>query len=175
MQRLLTALLMLFLPVLASAGEPPAKGAVAPAFSLPDQAGKTHALANYAGRWLVLYFYPKDDTPGCTTEACNFRDDIARIRKLGAEVVGVSVDDVASHAQFAAKHKLPFPLLADEGGKVAEAYGALGDFLGMRLAKRFTFIIDPQGRVAQRYLEVDPKTHAAEVVADLTRLQKAGT
>ncbi len=174
MQRLLTAVLMLLLPVLATAGEPPAEGAAAPAFSLPDQAGKTHALSDYAGRWLVLYFYPKDDTPGCTTEACNFRDDIVRIRKLGAEVVGVSVDDAASHAAFASKHKLPFTLLADEGGTVAESYGALRDLMVMKMAKRYTFIIDPKGRVAQRYLEVDPKTHAAEVVADLERLQKAG-
>ena len=174
MRRTLTALLMLFLPAVASAAEPPAEGTAAPAFSLPDQAGKTHTLADYAGRWLVLYFYPKDDTPGCTTEACNFRDDIARIRRLGAEVVGVSVDDVASHADFAAKHKLPFPLLADEGGNVAESYGALRDLMVMKMAKRQTYIIDPNGRIARRYLDVDPKTHAAEVVADLERLQKAG-
>lgn len=174
MQRLLTVLLMLLLPVPASAGEAPAEGTAAPSFSLPDQTGKTRALADYAGRWLVLYFYPKDDTPGCTTEACNFRDDIARIRKLGAEVVGVSVDDVASHADFATKHKLPFPLLADTGGAVAESYGALRDLMVLKIAKRQTYIIDPKGRIARRYLEVDPKTHAAAVVADLERLQEAG-
>ncbi|MGK2941937.1 MAG: peroxiredoxin [Immundisolibacter sp.] len=174
MQRTLTALLLLLLPVLAAAGEPPALGAAAPGFSLPDQAGKTHALSDYAGRWLVLYFYPKDDTSGCTTEACNFRDDIVRIRRLGAEVVGVSVDGVASHADFAAKHELPFPLLADEGGTVAESYGALRDLVVMKMAKRQTYIIDPKGRIAHRYLEVDPKTHAAKVLADLERLQKAG-
>jgi peroxiredoxin Q/BCP len=150
------------------------EGGAAPDFALPDQNGRTHRLGDYAGRWLVLYFYPKDDTPGCTTEACNFRDDIVRIRRLGAEVVGVSVDDVASHADFAAKHKLPFTLLADEGGKVAESYGALRDLMVMKMAKRQTYIIDPQGRIARRYLEVDPQTHAAEVVADLERLQKAG-
>ena len=174
MKRLLTALFLLIAPAFAAAAEPPEIGAAAPDFSLPDQAGKTHALADYAGRWLVLYFYPKDDTPGCTTEACNFRDDIVRIRKLGTEVVGVSVDDVASHAAFAEKHSLPFPLLADEGGAVAASYGALRDLMVMKMAKRHTYIIDPQGRVVQRYLEVDPKTHAAEVVADLERLQKAG-
>ncbi len=174
MRRLLTVLLMLFLPVLASAAEAPAPGSAAPAFSLPDQVGKTHALTDYAGRWLVLYFYPRDDTPGCTTEACNFRDDIARIRKLGAEVVGVSVDSVASHADFAAKHTLPFPLLADTDGKLADAYGALRDLLVMKFARRQTYIIDPAGRIAHRYLTVDPKTHAAEVVADLERFQKAG-
>ena len=174
MKRLLTALFLLIAPAFAMAAEPPEIGAAAPAFSLPDQAGKTHALADYAGRWLVLYFYPKDDTPGCTTEACNFRDDIARIRKLGAEVVGVSVDDTASHAAFAKKHSLPFTLLADEGGAVAASYGALRDMVVMKMAKRVTFIIDPQGRVAQRYLDVDPKAHAAEVVVDLERLQKAG-
>lgn len=174
MKHLLTALFLLIAPTLVAAAEPPAIGAPAPAFSLPDQAGKTHTLTDYAGRWLVLYFYPKDGTPGCTTEACNFRDDIARIRRLDAEVVGVSVDSVASHAEFAEEHGLPFPLLADEGGKVAESYGALRDLMVMQLAKRQTYIIDPQGRVAQRYLDVDPKTHAAEVVADLERLQKAG-
>ena len=174
MKRLLTALFLLIAPAFSMAAEPPEIGAPAPNFSLPDQAGKTHALADYAGRWLVLYFYPKDDTPGCTTEACNFRDDIARIRKLGAEVVGVSVDDVASHANFAREHGLPFTLLADSGGRVAESYGALRDLLVTKIAKRETFIIDPKGRVAQRYLDVDPNTHAAEVVADLERLQKAG-
>lgn len=174
MKHLLTALFLLIAPTFVVAAEPPAIGAPAPAFSLPDQAGKTHTLTDYAGRWLVLYFYPKDGTPGCTAEACNFRDDIARIRRLDAEVVGVSVDSVASHAEFAEEHGLPFPLLADEGGKVAESYGALRDLMVMQLAKRHTYIIDPQGRVAQRYLEVDPKTHAAEVVADLERLQKAG-
>ena len=173
MKRLLTALFLLIAPAFATAAEPPEIGAAAPAFSLPDQAGKTHALADYAGRWLVLYFYPKDDTPGCTTEACNFRDDIVRIRKLGAEVVGVSVDDVASHAAFAQKHSLPFPLLADEGGAVAASYGGLRDLMVMKMAKRVTFIVDPKGRVAQRYLDVDPKAHAAEVVADLERLRKA--
>jgi peroxiredoxin Q/BCP len=174
MKRLLSALLLLIAPAFATAAEPPAIGAAAPAFNLPDQAGKTHALSDYAGRWLVLYFYPKDDTPGCTTEACNFRDDIVRIRRLGAEVVGVSVDDVASHADFAEKHSLPFTLLADTDGAVAASYGALRDLMVMKMARRVTFIIDPQGRVAHRYLDVDPDTHAAEVVADLERLQKAG-
>ena len=174
MKRLLTALFLLVAPAFATAAEPPEVGAPAPAFSLPDQTGKTHALTDYAGRWLVLYFYPKDDTPGCTKEACNFRDDIARIRKLGAEVVGVSVDDAASHAAFAKKHSLPFTLLADQGGAVAASYGALRDLMVMKIAKRVTFIIDPQGRVAQRYLDVDPDVHAAEVLADLERLQMAG-
>lgn len=174
MRRALTALLLLFLPAVSHAAEPPEIGTPAPAFSLPDQADRTHTLADYAGRWLVLYFYPKDDTPGCTTEACNFRDDIVRIRRLGAEVVGVSVDSVASHADFADKHGLPFPLLADTGGAVAASYGALRDLMVMKVARRVTFIIDPTGRVAQRYLDVDPNTHAAEVVADLERLQKAG-
>lgn len=174
MKRLLTALFLLLAPALAAAAEPPAVGAAAPDFRLPDQTGRLHSLADYAGRWLVLYFYPKDDTPGCTKEACNFRDDIARVRKLGAEVVGVSLDDTASHAAFANKHGLPFPLLADQGGAVAASYGALRDLMVMKIAKRMTFIIDPQGRVAQRYLDVDPDVHAAEVLADLERLQMAG-
>jgi len=144
-----------------------------PEFEANATGGIKVTNTSHKGAVLVLYFYPKDDTPGCTTEACNFRDDIVRIRRLGAEVVGVSVDDVASHAAFAGKHKLPFPLLADEGGQVAESYGALRDLMVMKMAKRQTYIIDPKGRIARRYLDVDPKTHAAEVVADLERLQKA--
>jgi peroxiredoxin Q/BCP len=97
----------------------PAEGEPAPAFELPDQSGDMHSLSSFSGRWLVLYFYPKDDTPGCTTEACNFRDNIFAFRKLGAQIVGISVDDVESHEAFAEKHGLPFPLLADEGGEVA--------------------------------------------------------
>lgn len=148
-----------------------ATGQPAPDFSLPDQEGQTRRLNEWRGKWLVLYFYPKNDTPGCTTEACNFRDDWLQLQELGAEIVGVSVDTSASHAAFAKKYKLPFPLLADAQGEVAARYGALSDWMVVKMAKRQTFIIDPQGRIARIYRAVDADKHSAEVVADLRRLQ----
>ena len=148
----------------------PATGAPAPAFSLADQAGKTRTLAEFRGKWVVLYFYPKDDTPGCTEEACNFRDDIFTLSQLGAQVIGVSLDDSASHAQFAKKYSLPFPLLADPSGTVTASYGALPR--GSRYARRYTFLIDPAGRVAKVYTSVETSRHSAEVIEDLKRLSK---
>ena len=155
---------------IAQSGELPRVGAPAPAFRLPDQHGKEQALADYRGRWVVLYFYPKDDTPGCTKEACAFRDDLHKLSKLGAQVLGVSVDDSASHAQFAEKYHLPFPLLADAGGRVANSYGALRNFGLFRIAKRYTFLIDPEGRLAKAYLQVDTSRHSQEIIEDLLRL-----
>lgn len=152
--------------------EPPDVGAPAPAFELPDQTGATRRLADYRDRWLVLYFYPRDDTPGCTKQACSFRDDIARLRAADAEVVGVSVDSVESHAEFAAKHTLPFPLLADTEGTLADAYGALRTLGPIRMARRHTFLIDPQGRIAARFLDVDAERNSAQVLAALADLQK---
>lgn len=151
--------------------ESPQVGAPAPAFELPDQTGTVRRLADYHDRWLVLYFYPRDDTPGCTKQACAFRDDIARLRVAGAQVVGVSVDSVESHAEFAAKHTLPFPLLADTDGKLADAYGALRALGPIRMARRHTFVIDPQGRIAARFLDVDPERNSADVLAALANLQ----
>jgi len=148
-------------------------GQAAPAFELPDQQGQTRKLADWRGKWLVLYFYPKNDTPGCTTEACNFRDDWLLLQELGAAVVGVSVDSSASHAAFAQKYKLPFPLLADAQGEVATRYGALSDWLVYKFAKRQTFIVDPQGRIARIYRSVDSDRHSAEIVADLRQLRQA--
>jgi peroxiredoxin Q/BCP len=150
-------------------------GSAAPDFALPDQAGQTHRLGDYAGRWLVLYFYPKDDTPGCTQQACSLRDDIGSLNELGAAVVGVSVDDVASHAEFARKFSLPFPLLADTKGKTAAAYGSLLNLGVARFARRHTFIIDPEGRIAARFDKVDTARHAAEVAQTLRQLQGART
>lgn len=147
-----------------------AVGSPAPAFDLPDQNMKQQRLADYAGKWVVLYFYPKDDTPGCTTEACNFRDDIFKIRARGAEVLGVSLDSAKSHAEFAQKHGLPFPLLADTEGTVTEAYGAMMGVGPVKFAKRHTFIIGPDGKVAHIYRDVNPKTHSGEVMAELDRL-----
>jgi peroxiredoxin Q/BCP len=148
----------------------PAAGAQAPAFSLPDQTGKPRSLAEFRSRWVVLYFYPKDDTPGCTEEACNFRDDIFALEQMGAQVVGVSLDDSASHARFAKKHGLPFPLLADPSGTVTRSYGALTE--GSQYARRYTFLIDPAGKVAKVYTSVETSRHSAEVIADLKRLSK---
>jgi peroxiredoxin Q/BCP len=153
----------------------PAAGSVAPAFTLPDQNGKRVSLADYRGKWVVLYFYPKDGTPGCTTEACEFRDNIFAFREAGAVILGVSVDDVESHKEFATEHRLPFTLLADSEKQVARAYGVLHRMLGvMELARRETFIVDPQGRIAKHYREVDAGSHSKQVLADLKALQAAG-
>ncbi len=145
-------------------------GAAAPDFMLSDQHGRTHRLSDYQGRWVVLYFYPKNDTPGCTEEACRFRDDIAYFNSIGAQVFGVSVDSVESHAAFAEKHSLPFPLLSDAQGATAQAYGSLRNFGLFKLAQRHSFIIDPAGRIAKIYRQVSPSTHSAEVIDDLTAL-----
>lgn len=142
----------------------------APAFSLIDQNGKTRALADYRGKWLVLYFYPKDDTPGCTQEACAFRDDFHQITTLGGVVLGISIDDTQSHLAFAKKYHLPFPLLSDPQGLVAAKYGALSDLGFIKIAKRHTFIIDPHGGIAKVYLKVTPARHAQEIIADLKAL-----
>jgi peroxiredoxin Q/BCP len=153
------------------AGERPQVGQPAPLFNLPDQNGKVHSLDEYKGRWVVLYFYPKDDTPGCTQEACAFRDDLHKLTALGAQVIGVSVDDTASHAEFARKYHLPFPLLADKDGRIAASYGALMNLGLIRFARRYTFLIDPQGKVAKSYLKVDTSRHSGEIVDDLARLK----
>lgn len=156
----------------AAADHAPSVGAPAPAFSLSDQSGEAHQLADYAGRWVVLYFYPKDGTPGCTTEACEFRDNIFAFRQLGAVVLGISLDDVDSHRKFAAEQHLPFPLLADPSKDTARRYGVLSLFGGL-FTKRETFLIDPQGRIAKHYPNVDPKDHSKQVLADLKTLQTA--
>ena len=161
---------MLFSIRFSLAADLPAQGQVAPEFNLPDQTGTPHTLKQYAGQWLVLYFYPKDDTPGCTQEACSFRDDLRKLTALGAQVIGVSVDDTASHAKFAARYHLPFPLLADKDGAVAASYGALRNFGVVKFAKRYTFLIDPQGKIAQTYLKVDTSRHSDEIIRDLTKL-----
>ncbi len=149
-------------------------GRKAPAFALKDQDGRTHKLADYAGRPVILYFYPKDDTPGCTKEACAFRDLLPRFQTGKAAVLGVSVLDVASKARFAAKHRLNFPLLADPDHAVAEKYGAWKrksmygkTYMGVG---RTTFLIGPDGRVARRWDDVRVNGHAEEVLAALDEL-----
>ena len=146
-------------------------GDKAPNFSLQDQNNITHTLSDYEGQWVVLYFYPKDDTPGCTTQACDFRDAVKRIIASKSVVFGLSLDSVASHKLFAEKYNLPFSLLADEKGEVSELYDSLRKFLGY--AKRNTFMVDPKGNIAKIYLSVDPKTHSEMVLSDLGSLQKA--
>ncbi len=142
-------------------------GGQAPDFALPDQHGRPQRLTDYRGRWLVLYFYPKDDTPGCTTEACDFREGYLQFTEANAAVLGVSLDDAASHAAFAAKYGLPFPLLVDAGGKVARTYGVLRKLGPLSFARRQTFIIDPQGRIARHFASVRPRGHAHAVAAAL--------
>ena len=149
-----------------------AEGSAAPDFALQDQNGQTHRLSDYAGRWLVLYFYPKDDTPGCTKEACRFRDDIGVLGNLNAAVVGISVDDTQSHAGFSRKYQLPFPLLSDPDGRTAAAYDSLLNLGVVRFARRHTFIIAPDGRIAARFDKVDPARHAEDVARTLQALQQ---
>jgi thioredoxin-dependent peroxiredoxin len=150
----------------------PQVGQPAPPFALKDQNGTIHRLADYAGKWLVVYFYPKDDTPGCTKEACHFRDDITQLHALGVQVVGISLDSAESHERFAKKFSLPFTLLADDGGTIAKRYAAYWSLFFIKVARRHTFIIDPAGRIAKIYRKVDPDTHSAEVIADIKTLQQ---
>ena len=168
--RLALASLLLCTAAACAAGETPAVGSTAPGFRLQDQNGEWHDLEDYRGQWLAVYFYPKNDTPGCTTEACNFRDNIYAFKAIGASVVGISVDDVASHEKFAAKYKLPFTILADESGATADAYGVLRDWKLTQIAARESFIVDPEGNIARHYADVDPDTHTQQVLADLESL-----
>ena len=147
-------------------------GAIAPDFTLTDQNNKSQTLSKMRGKWIVMYFYPKDETPGCTTEACNFRDNILSLRVKKAEVWGISVDNSKSHADFSEKYKLPFTLLADPAGKVAKQYGSLLNMVIFKIAKRHSFIIDPEGGIAKIYRNVNPKSHVEQVLKDLEALQK---
>jgi len=159
--------------LLLSAGtfaDSPPEGDVAPDFRLQDQNGEWHTLEQYRGQWVALYFYPKDDTPGCTKEACEFRDDYERLAQMGVTLLGVSLDDVKSHQAFAAKYHLPFPLLSDADGEVAKRYGSLFQLWPLKFAKRHSFIVDPEGRIARVYRNVEPESHSDEVITDLISL-----
>lgn len=161
---------------IASTGSPvaqPGVGDRAPEFELEDQTGQLHSLEDYRDQWVVLYFYPKDETPGCTTEACEFRDNIFAFRDMNAQIVGVSIDSVESHKSFTENHSLPFPLLADIDGTAADAYGVKTRMLGMTVAKRQTFLIAPDGRIARHYKKVKPAEHSEQVLADLKLLNAA--
>ena len=146
-------------------------GDKAPNFTLDDQNSLSHQLSDYKGKWVVIYFYPKDDTPGCTTQACDFRDAVKRIIASKSIVFGLSLDSVESHKRFSEKNNLPFSLLSDSEGLVAKKYNSLNNFLGYKSAKRNTFIINPEGEIAKIYLSVDPKTHSEMVLNDLSSLQ----
>jgi len=150
----------------------PAVGAPAPEFRLQDQNGDWVSLKDFRGKWVVLYFYPKDNTPGCTTQACEFRDDIFAFRRAEAVILGISVDDVASKKDFAAEHSLPFSVLADPDKATTRRYGVLTKMMGLfEFARRDTFIIDPEGRVAKHFPKVDPDGHSAMVLAELKSLR----
>ncbi len=167
---ILIGVVMLFSNHVARA-DVPKVGQLAPNFKLPDQNGKIHTLEDFRGKWLALYFYPKDDTPGCTEQACKFRDDLHKLEALGANVVGISVDNVASHANFAKKYNLPFPLLVDNKAKTATQYDSLLNLGIIKFAKRNTFLIDPEGKIAKIYLSASASRNSIEVIEDLKKLQ----
>ena len=149
-------------------------GTNAPQFSLPDQVGKMHELKDYKGKWVLLYFYPKDDTPGCTKEACSIRDNFPAFKKIKITVLGVSADSVKKHAKFAEKYDLPFTLLSDEAKEVVKIYDVWGmkKFMGREYMgiSRTSFLINPQGKIVKIYENVKPETHAEEVLTDLKQL-----
>jgi peroxiredoxin Q/BCP len=159
----------------AALADAPAVGESAPDFRLQDQKGDWHTLEQYRGQWVALYFYPKDDTPGCTTEACNFRDNIFAFRERSAVILGVSLDDVESHKEFAEKYSLPFSLLSDADAEVADRYGVVMNLGITKLAKRQSFLIAPDGTIARHYEKVDPDTHSKEILADLDLLMEEST
>lgn len=150
----------------------PKPGQTAPGFTLHSQEGQNVSLQDYRGKWVVLYFYPKDMTPGCTLQAHNFQSDSAQYAALDAVVLGVSVDDVESHQEFCTKENLSFKLLADTSASVSKSYGSLMKFMGMTMSQRNTFLIDPKGKIAKVYPKVSVSKHSDAVLADLRALQK---
>ena len=156
-----------------AADEPmPSVGQVAPGFTLPSQDGSQISLDSFRGKWVVLYFYPKDMTSGCTMEAHKFQEDLPKYQRDNAVILGVSVDSVASHKTFCTKDGLSFKLLSDEQKSTVSKYGSLGNYMGMKIAKRNTFLIDPEGKIVKVWTGVDPSNHSAEVLAALADLQK---
>jgi thioredoxin-dependent peroxiredoxin len=161
--------------VSASSDKAPAVGTVAPDFTLNSQEGKAVSLGEYRGKWVVLYFYPKDFTSGCTTEAHNFQRDLAQYQAKNAVILGVSVDSTDSHQKFCAKEGLNFKLLADTEHKVSEEYGSIMNVMGVKkLSARHTFLVNPQGVIVREYMDVKPAEHSEEVLAALTELQQSG-
>jgi peroxiredoxin Q/BCP len=153
--------------------EMPAVGSNAPTFNLTTNEGKQASLGDFKGKWVVLYFYPKDFTGGCTLEAHNFQRDLAKYDAANAVILGVSVDTAESHKSFCAKEGLNFKLLSDSDAKVSEQYGSVMEYNGMKLSARNTFIIDPQGKIVKVFAKVNPTVHSEEVLAALAALQKS--
>jgi peroxiredoxin Q/BCP len=165
--------LIVLVPRILSRSAAPSEGSDAPAFTLPSQEGSAVSLKDYRGKWVVLYFYPKDQTPGCSREAHNFQIDQAKYSERNAVVLGVSLDSVDSHKKFCAKEGLNFKLLADTDHKVTDSYGSLTNLGLVKFAARHTFLIDPTGKVAKAYTSVDPAKHSGEVLAQLDALQQS--
>jgi thioredoxin-dependent peroxiredoxin len=159
-------------PLIVFAAAPPPVGSVAPEFTLPSQEGAPVSLKDYRGQWVVLYFYPRDFTSGCTVEAHNFQRDQAQYQQKGAVVLGVSVDSADSHKQFCTKEGLNFKLLADTNHTVSSAYGSLMNLGLVKFSSRHTFIVNPEGKVAKVFTGVNPSSHSEEVLSSLTELQK---
>src|SRR6266581_3528679 len=176
-KRLLSSLLvcaLILLPVIVyAAGDLPEVGKAAPDFQLTTNEGNQASLKNYRGKWVVLYFYPKDFTSGCTLEAHNFQRDLAKYAAMNAVILGVSVDTAESHKSFCAKEGLNFKLLADTDAKVSEAYGSVKDYDGKKMSARNTFIINPEGKIAKVFTGVKPQTHSEEVLQALAELKKS--
>jgi len=170
---LLILLAVFLVPRLFSRQTKPTQGSNAPDFTLPSQEGMPVSLKDYRGKWVVLYFYPKDQTPGCSREAHNFQVDQPKYAERDAVVLGVSLDSVESHKKFCTKEGLNFKLLADTDHKVTAAYGSLTNFGVVKFAARNTFLIDPEGRIAKAFMSVNPTTHSAQVLAELDARQKS--
>ena len=152
----------------------PEVGQAAPTFTLPNQEGTPVSLDSYRGKWVVLYFYPKDMTTGCTIEAHSFQRDLDKYKALDAVILGVSVDTVDSHKQFCTKDSLSFTLLADPDKKVVEQYGSLGNFGPMQIAMRNTFLINPEGKIVKVWTKVNPNVHSPEVLAAISQMEGKG-
>ena len=167
--------LVVLVPRLLSRSATPSEGSNAPDFTLPSQEGSSVSLKDYRGEWVVLYFYPKDQTPGCSREAHNFQMDQPKYADRNAVVIGISLDSVDSHKRFCAKEGLNFKLLADTEHKVTDSYGSLTNLGLVKFAARHTFLIDPRGKIAKAYTSVDPLGHSADVLAELDLLQKTET
>jgi peroxiredoxin Q/BCP len=168
----LIAIIAVIAPRFLRAASVPSVGTAAPDFILNSQEGKPISLAQYRGKWVVLYFYPKDMTTGCTIEAHNFQRDQAKYDAANAVILGVSVQDVQSHQEFCTKDGLTFKLLADPDHKVTEEYGSLKNYGVAKLAARHTFLIDPQGKIVKEWMDVDPTNHSEEVLTELAQAEK---
>jgi peroxiredoxin Q/BCP len=164
------ALVFTFAPLAATVG-PPEIGSTAPGFSLMNQEGEAVSLSDYRGKWVVLYFYPKDFSAGCTLQAVNFQRDMAKYERMNAEILGVSVDSVESHQSFCDQESLSFDLLSDTDASVSERYGSVMEYDGAVYSARNTFIIDPEGKVAEVFMKVQPVVHSNEVLRALSELQ----